>query len=531
MHKLVIFLVIMVTLNGFSSAYAQSPNPVLMHLDARGVTAARVAGEAGKDLLVKTREDGYIDISLFPDWGDVLQTVSEYIVYVDLEAGHAIDGDFTPSGSIAQPFKWLSEAISVPTDGSPIYILSPGLHDADGSKITNSVTFLQRFPAETTITNLTVEVALDAEEPLELTALGVTINGLKVDNGGTSGTNTLDITLSQFAKGIGVVTNSQGVGINLEYDLTVEEGHRFDEGEYTTSSAPIYPAADVTDQNITNWVTNHTWYTNIGVNVDGRLDTIEGSTNNWDTAYGWDDHSTQGYLTDVTGEAVGALSDVVTTAPAERHALMHDGTNYVNRLLVEDDISDLGSYITDYTVTEGDVTNHQAAITITESQISDLVHYTSTDWAYDFEAADTGGLSEGTNLYHTAARAVTAIKADEDWAAIGNRLDGLEEGGTPIVDKGSETGPTWEVDLADPEATYTINNTVTGISFPVGDTNRVWEATIGFDDTGPHIDTNIWTSVTWFNSAPAAGAGTNSTARVRFKWYPGGTVYGTTYPD
>ena len=42
--------------------------------------------------------------------------------------------------------------------------------------------------------------------------------------------------------------------------------------------------------------------------------------------------------------------------------------------LTESDISDLGAYITGYTVTQGDVTGHQAALTITESQISDLTH-------------------------------------------------------------------------------------------------------------------------------------------------------------
>lgn len=38
----------------------------------------------------------------------------------------------------------------------------------------------------------------------------------------------------------------------------------------------------------------------------------------------------------------------------------------------ESQISDLGAYITDYTVTESDVTGHQAALSITTSQISDF---------------------------------------------------------------------------------------------------------------------------------------------------------------
>lgn len=51
--------------------------------------------------------------------------------------------------------------------------------------------------------------------------------------------------------------------------------------------------------------------------------------------------------------------------------------------ITESQISDLGSYLTDYTVTESDVTTHQAALSITESQISDfgtyLTSYTETD--------------------------------------------------------------------------------------------------------------------------------------------------------
>ena len=43
--------------------------------------------------------------------------------------------------------------------------------------------------------------------------------------------------------------------------------------------------------------------------------------------------------------------------------------------ITESQISDLGAYLTDYTVTVGDVTAHQASLSITESQISDLGAY------------------------------------------------------------------------------------------------------------------------------------------------------------
>jgi hypothetical protein len=121
----------------------------------------------------------------------------------------------------------------------------------------------------------------------------------------------------------------------------------------------------------------------------------------------------QAYLLDITGEPVGDLSDVFNSTPVDRHVLVYDGitdNRYENRLLVEADISDLQSYLTaevndlsaavtwanipDANVPETAVTQHeaaidhdqltnflasehftQAAISITESQISDLQSY------------------------------------------------------------------------------------------------------------------------------------------------------------
>ena len=79
--------------------------------------------------------------------------------------------------------------------------------------------------------------------------------------------------------------------------------------------------------------------------------------------------------------------------------------------ITESQISDLQSYITDYTVTESDVTGHQAALTITESQISDLDKYTDADFDTRLAAKTTANLTEGSNLYYTNARADARIAA------------------------------------------------------------------------------------------------------------------------
>jgi len=75
--------------------------------------------------------------------------------------------------------------------------------------------------------------------------------------------------------------------------------------------------------------------------------------------------------------------------------------------ITESQISDLQSYITGYTVTEGDVTGHQAALSITESQISDLQTYALPA---DIITSTTN-MTEGDKLYFTTARAQGAFTA------------------------------------------------------------------------------------------------------------------------
>jgi hypothetical protein len=52
-----------------------------------------------------------------------------------------------------------------------------------------------------------------------------------------------------------------------------------------------------------------------------------------------------GYLLDITGESLGDLSDVVLTTPASGEFLRFNGTNWVNALISEADISDLSHAI------------------------------------------------------------------------------------------------------------------------------------------------------------------------------------------
>lgn len=66
---------------------------------------------------------------------------------------------------------------------------------------------------------------------------------------------------------------------------------------------------------------------------------------NWDTAFGWGDHATAGYLTSVT---FNDLTDVTIASPATSEVIRYNGSAFVNAALVKADISDFndGDYAT-----------------------------------------------------------------------------------------------------------------------------------------------------------------------------------------
>lgn len=120
------------------------------------------------------------------------------------------------------------------------------------------------------------------------------------------------------------------------------------------------------------------------------------------------------------------LSDVTNVSYTIGHVLIADGVDYDSRLLLESDISDFGTYLTSFTelndlstnvtwvnvpdanITQSSVTQHQAALSITESQISDLTHTpfqtlanTSAATTHTVTLSDSGGslqLVEGTGI-------------------------------------------------------------------------------------------------------------------------------------
>ena len=147
--------------------------------------------------------------------------------------------------------------------------------------------------------------------------------------------------VTSFNTRTGAVTLSSG-------DVTTALG-------YTPST--VANLNDVSDVTITSAVNGQVLKYNGSAWVNGTdidTDTYVGSSwytttnnaGNWDTAFGWGNHASAGYLTSFT--ETNDLTSAVTWAN-----------------------------VPDANITQSSVTQHQAALSITESQISDLAHTTS----------------------------------------------------------------------------------------------------------------------------------------------------------
>ena len=108
--------------------------------------------------------------------------------------------------------------------------------------------------------------------------------------------------------------------------------------------------------------------------------------------------------------------------------------------ITESQISDLGTYITDYTVTQADVTGHQAALSITESQISDLGAYLVQSDVDDIQT-DLDNLQDNITEMHNVSGS---------WAL-------LDDNGILHVDQIPELSITQTYTVQNPEEVATLN--------------------------------------------------------------------------
>jgi hypothetical protein len=131
------------------------------------------------------------------------------------------------------------------------------------------------------------------------------------------------------------------------------------------------------------------------------------NSTNWNTAFGWGNHALEGYLESLT-TANSTFVDVsdsgTATEPVITASLSATGTPDSTKYLRGDntwaslppagaEINDLTSSVTwanvpDVNITESSVTQHESALTITESQISDLSHFVPSTLLSDYGFTD-----------------------------------------------------------------------------------------------------------------------------------------------
>jgi len=147
------------------------------------------------------------------------------------------------------------------------------------------------------------------------------------------------------------------------------------------------------------------------VNIDMGVNTFnDTNVGQWNTAYGWGDHGVEGYITasstDTLTNKSGNISQWTNdsgylTAETDPVFSAHTTSNivngtgflknngsgtwsYDNNTYLTAETNDLTSAVTwanvpDVNITQSSVTQHQAALSITESQITDLAHYADSD--------------------------------------------------------------------------------------------------------------------------------------------------------
>ena len=176
-------------------------------------------------------------------------------------------------------------------------------------------------------------------------------------------------------------------GVTFTPDSAVEPG---DVILFTSSSA-----ATVLQRNLEDAIVDADFTTGGLMTTDGNGNytvTTNNSTN-WNTAYGWGDHSIEGYLTAETNDLTASVTwaNVPDANITQSSVTQHQGALSIT----ESQISDLQSYLTaetndltasvtwanvpDANITQSSVTQHQGALSITESQISDLQSYLTAE--------------------------------------------------------------------------------------------------------------------------------------------------------
>ena len=252
-----------------------------------------------------------------------------------------------------------------------------------------------------------------------ITVGGITVNGNMTVNGTQTVINTTtlkvsdnEITLNNDVTG----TPTENAGIEVERGLSANVRIRWDEtvdrwqfsnngtnyynlptaisdlsndsgyiSSYTETD-PVFSASaasSITTQNLTNWNTAYNWGDH---STEGYLVATTQDKTNWNTAFGWGDHSTQGYLTSYTetdpvftaSDAFNITSQQITNWDTAHgwgdHAQAGYLTAYTETQTL-DDVLSLGATTTQDITTSGKIYYSNAFPLLTDLQAVSPVTY------------------------------------------------------------------------------------------------------------------------------------------------------------
>jgi len=269
-------------------------------------------------------------------------------------------------------------------------------------------------------------------------------------------------------------------------------------------------------------------------NVDGRDVSADGTkldniSTGADVTPSWVPSSNPGYITDYT----------VTQGDVTAHQAALS--------ITESQISDLGSYITDYTVTQGDVTDHEAALSIATSQLTGNIDLTSqvtgtlpvSNMAATALTTVQTAASQSAQLALTAQEGDVVVRSDENKTYMHN---GGSAGtmadytllATPTDSVTSVNGNTGAVTVTVPTATSDLTNdsgfitsadggnadTLDGSHASAfapagGSANTDWNANKLIADAGANIVSNTINPFRWQRSATSeTGQDDNVTVHI-----------------
>ena len=120
-----------------------------------------------------------------------------------------------------------------------------------------------------------------------------------------------------------------------------------------------------------------------GLASEGYVDSATANSANWDTAYGWGDHSTAGYIT--TSLTIDGLADVNAGAPTTGHVLKWSGTQWIAAA--------------DQTAAGAGIGLSDLSVTITSAGINSLT-YNNITGVFEFTPTDVSGFSTFSGDYN-----------------------------------------------------------------------------------------------------------------------------------